>query len=157
MNLEHDRGCAAHSDGDVLMHCIVDSILGALGLPDIGQIFPDTDPKWKGCTSDVFMREAVRLMKEAGKLTTTALWCRRAYEGTVTVVVFRVVQGIIGSIIMVIRMLFAVYSIGNMDSTIILQKPKLSPHKAAIKENICELLDADPSVINIKAKVCSFY
>lgn len=45
--------------GDVLLHCVVDAILGALGLPDIGQIFPDTDPKWKGAASSVFMKEAV--------------------------------------------------------------------------------------------------
>lgn len=45
--------------GDVLLHCVVDAILGALGLPDIGQIFPDTDPKWKGAASSVFMEEAV--------------------------------------------------------------------------------------------------
>lgn len=45
--------------GDVLLHCVVDAILGALGLPDIGQIFPDTDPKWKGAPSSVFIKEAV--------------------------------------------------------------------------------------------------
>lgn len=43
----------------MLLHCVVDAILGALGLPDIGQIFPDSDPKWKGANSSVFMREAV--------------------------------------------------------------------------------------------------
>lgn len=46
--------------GDVLLHCVVDAILGALGLPDIGQIFPDSDPKWKGAASSVFIKEAVR-------------------------------------------------------------------------------------------------
>lgn len=45
--------------GDVLLHCVVDAILGALGLPDIGQIFPDNDPKWKGAPSSVFIEEAV--------------------------------------------------------------------------------------------------
>lgn len=47
--------------GDVLLHCVVDAILGALGLPDIGQIFPDSDPKWKGAPSSVFIKEAVGL------------------------------------------------------------------------------------------------
>lgn len=47
--------------GDVLLHCVVDAILGALGLPDIGQLFPDTDPKWKGAPSSVFIKEAVSL------------------------------------------------------------------------------------------------
>lgn len=48
-----------HCLGDVLLHCVVDAILGALGLPDIGQIFPDSDPKWKGAASSVFIKEAV--------------------------------------------------------------------------------------------------
>nr|GMC98166.1 2-C-methyl-D-erythritol 2,4-cyclodiphosphate synthase, chloroplastic [Ipomoea batatas] len=82
ITIPHDRGCEAHSDGDVLLHCIVDAILGALGLPDIGQIFPDNDPKWKGAASSVFIKEAVRLMHEAG------------------------------------------YELGNLDATLILQKPK---------------------------------
>lgn len=63
INVPHDRGCEAHSDGDVLLHCVVDALLGALGLPDIGQIFPDTDPKWKGAASSVFIKEAVSLIR----------------------------------------------------------------------------------------------
>lgn len=46
----------------MLLHCVVDAILGALGLPDIGQIFPDSDPKWKGAASSVFIKEAVRFL-----------------------------------------------------------------------------------------------
>lgn len=46
----------------MLLHCVVDAILGALGLPDIGQIFPDTDPKWKGAASSVFIKEAVSVL-----------------------------------------------------------------------------------------------
>ncbi|CAO2819115.1 unnamed protein product [Amaranthus hypochondriacus] len=110
INIPHDRGCEAHSDGDVLLHCVVDAILGALGLPDIGQIFPDNDPKWKGAPSSVFIKEAVRLMHEAG------------------------------------------YELGNLDATLILQRPKVSPHKEAIKANLSALLGADPSVVNLKAK-----
>lgn len=110
VNIPHDRGCEAHSDGDVLLHCVVDAILGALGLPDIGQLFPDNDPKWKGAVSSVFVVEAVKRMKAAG------------------------------------------YRIGNLDATLILQRPKLSPHKEAIRANLCELLEADPTVVNLKAK-----
>ncbi|XP_078169015.1 isoprenoid F [Carex rostrata] len=110
IDIPHDRGCQAHSDGDVLLHCVVDAILGALGLPDIGQIFPDSDPKWKGANSSLFMTEAVRLMHEAG------------------------------------------YEVGNIDATLILQRPKLSPHKEAIRANLCTLLQAHPSVVNLKAK-----
>ncbi|KAG5228315.1 2-C-methyl-D-erythritol 2,4-cyclodiphosphate synthase [Salix suchowensis] len=58
IDVPRDRGCEAHSDGDVLLHCVVGAVLGALGLPDIGQIFPDSDPKWKGAPSSVFIKEA---------------------------------------------------------------------------------------------------
>ncbi|KAK9909507.1 hypothetical protein WJX75_003290 [Coccomyxa subellipsoidea] len=95
---------------DALLHTVTDAILGALCQPDIGQLFPDNDPKWKGQTSDVFLLEAVRLMHEFG------------------------------------------YVLGNIDATIILQRPKLSPHKEKIRANLCQLLGADPSVVNIKAK-----
>ena len=89
---------------------MTDAVLGALGEPDIGQLFPDNDPKWKGQTSDIFLKEAVRLMRERG------------------------------------------YTIGNLDVTVILQRPKLSPHKDAIKANLCALLEAHPSAVNVKAK-----
>ncbi|KAB2608675.1 2-C-methyl-D-erythritol 2,4-cyclodiphosphate synthase [Pyrus ussuriensis x Pyrus communis] len=105
IDIPHDRGCEAHSDGDVLLHCVVDAILGALGLPDIGQIFPDSDPKWRGAASSVFIKELifqVRLMHEAG------------------------------------------YEIGNLDATLILQRPKLSPHKEVMRANLAKLLGADP-------------
>ena len=48
IELAHDRGCVAHSDGDVLFHAVVDSIFGALGLDDLGSVFPDSDPQWQG-------------------------------------------------------------------------------------------------------------
>jgi 2-C-methyl-D-erythritol 2,4-cyclodiphosphate synthase len=110
IEIPHDRGCVAHSDGDVLMHCVVDAITGALGLPDIGQLFPDTDPKWKGQTSDVFVVEAVRLMELEG------------------------------------------YSIGNLDVTLIAQRPKISPHKDKIRANVARVLGVHESVVNVKAK-----
>ncbi|GLI58855.1 hypothetical protein VaNZ11_000621 [Volvox africanus] len=110
IDIPHTKGCEAHSDGDVLLHTVTDAILGALCLPDIGQLFPDTDPKWKGARSDIFLKEAVRLMDEKG------------------------------------------YVLGNLDCTIIAQKPKLSPHKENIRNNLSALLSADPSVVNIKAK-----
>ncbi|GJP54748.1 hypothetical protein CLOM_g13795 [Closterium sp. NIES-68] len=110
VNIPHDRGCDAHSDGDVLLHCVVDAVLGALGLPDIGQLFPDNDPKWKGAASHLFLEEAVRRMHEAG------------------------------------------YVVGNLDATVILQRPKLSPHKPTIKANLAALLQAPEEVINVKAK-----
>jgi len=66
VELKHDRGCAAHSDGDVVYHAVTDAILGALGHDDLGQLFPDNDPKWKGTDSSVFVREAVMRMDGAG-------------------------------------------------------------------------------------------
>ncbi|KAF8068300.1 hypothetical protein HT031_001987 [Scenedesmus sp. PABB004] len=110
VEIPHTKGCEAHSDGDVLLHTVTDAILGALSLPDIGQLFPDNDPTWKGAASDIFVKEAVKKMRAAG------------------------------------------YVLGNLDATIIAQKPKLSPHKENIRANLCALLGAHPSVINIKAK-----
>eukprot|EP00892_Ulva_mutabilis_P011157 jgi/Ulvmu1/8413/UM042_0120.1 len=109
-HIPHTKGCEAHSDGDVLLHCVTDAILGALSLPDIGQIFPDNDPKWKGASSDIFVKEACKLMRERG------------------------------------------YTIGNIDCTLIAQKPKLSPHKEDIRSNLCDMLAMHPDCVNIKAK-----
>lgn len=110
VTLEHDRGCAGHSDGDAVYHCVVDAVLGALSLPDIGQLFPDTDPRFKGCASHVFMTAAYDHMQERG------------------------------------------YKIGNVDVTIILERPKMSPHKAVIRQNIADLLHTDIDNVNVKAK-----
>lgn len=63
---DFERGIVAHSDGDAIYHSVVDAVFGALGLPDIGQFFPDTDPRWKGAPSDVFMREAWNQMQARG-------------------------------------------------------------------------------------------
>ncbi|MEM9345990.1 MAG: 2-C-methyl-D-erythritol 2,4-cyclodiphosphate synthase [Planctomycetota bacterium] len=110
VKLDHDRGCVAHSDGDVLYHAVTDAVLGALGQDDIGQLFPDSDPAWKNADSAVFLREACK---------------RMAAEG---------------------------YAIGNLDCTVILQRPKLGPHKDGIKANLAELLGCELSRVNLKAK-----
>jgi 2-C-methyl-D-erythritol 2,4-cyclodiphosphate synthase len=108
--IEHTHGCAAHSDGDVVYHSVTDAILGALAQQDIGQLFPDNNPEWKGADSRVFVEEAVRRMRAAG------------------------------------------YAIGNLDVTVILQRPKLSPHKAAILNNLAGLLGCELSQVNLKGK-----
>ena len=64
--LEHDRGLAGHSDGDVLLHAITDALLGAIAGPDIGALFPPSDAKWKDADSEIFLREALRQVREAG-------------------------------------------------------------------------------------------
>ncbi len=110
VHVEHDVGCAAHSDGDVVYHAVTDAVLGALGQDDLGQLFPDDDPKWQGADSRLFVAEAVRRMRAAG--------C----------------------------------AVGNLDVTVILQRPRLSPHKQAIRANLAGLLGCDPSRINVKGK-----
>ena len=64
--LEHDKGLGGHSDGDVLLHAITDALLGAVAAPDIGALFPPSDPKWKGADSAVFLREALKRLHDAG-------------------------------------------------------------------------------------------
>ena len=64
--VSNEMSPVAHSDGDVVLHAVVDAILGALGLGDIGEHFPDTDPKWKGAASRVFVEHAYGLAREAG-------------------------------------------------------------------------------------------
>ncbi len=66
VQLPHSRGPVAHSDGDALYHAVTDAILGALGLPDIGQLFPDTDPRHASQDSEIFLAEAERRMTGAG-------------------------------------------------------------------------------------------
>jgi 2-C-methyl-D-erythritol 2,4-cyclodiphosphate synthase len=64
--LTHDMGLGGHSDGDVLLHAITDALLGAIAAPDIGALFPPSDAKWKGADSVVFLREALKRVREAG-------------------------------------------------------------------------------------------
>lgn len=110
VDIPHERGCDAHSDGDVVYHSVTDAILGALAMQDIGQLFPDDDAKWKNADSSIFVKEAVRKMTEAG------------------------------------------YAIGNIDITVVLQRPKMSPHKQTMAANLVKLLGCDASQVNLKAK-----
>jgi 2-C-methyl-D-erythritol 2,4-cyclodiphosphate synthase len=64
--LPHDRGLGGHSDGDVLLHAITDALLGAIAAPDIGALFPPSDPRWKGADSVIFLREALKRARDAG-------------------------------------------------------------------------------------------
>jgi len=66
ITLAHDKGLGGHSDGDVLLHAITDALLGAVAAPDIGALFPPSDPKWKGADSAVFLCEALKRVREAG-------------------------------------------------------------------------------------------
>ncbi|HEY1340025.1 MAG TPA: 2-C-methyl-D-erythritol 2,4-cyclodiphosphate synthase [Bryobacteraceae bacterium] len=105
-----DFGLEGHSDADVLAHAITDAILGAAALGDIGMHFPDTDPRWQGCDSLVFLRHAKDLA---------------------------VAQG---------------YRVANVDSTVILERPKLKDYRAAIRARLAEALDLEIGQVSVKFK-----
>lgn len=109
VNIPFELGLLGHSDADVLLHAISDSLLGAGALGDIGQHFPDTDPKYKGANSIMLLSEVGKLVKAKG------------------------------------------YQIGNIDATIIAQKPKMLPHIQIMRENVAKALDITIEQINIKA------
>ncbi len=103
-------GLEGHSDADILSHAITDALLGALALGDIGMHFPDTDPRWKGGDSLLFLRHARDLVAKEG------------------------------------------YQVANVDSTVILERPKLKDHRAAIREKLAETLGLPPDQISVKFK-----
>jgi 2-C-methyl-D-erythritol 2,4-cyclodiphosphate synthase len=105
-----DFGLEGHSDADVLAHAITDAILGAAALGDIGMHFPDSDPRWKGCDSLVFLRHA-----------------RDLAEG----------QG---------------YRIVNVDSTVILERPKLKDYRQPIRERLAATLGLPVDCVSVKFK-----
>jgi 2-C-methyl-D-erythritol 2,4-cyclodiphosphate synthase len=66
VTMDHPKGLGGHSDGDVLLHAITDALLGAVAAPDIGSLFPPSDPQWKGADSTVFLTEALRRVAQGG-------------------------------------------------------------------------------------------
>ena len=110
MEVPHSAGLLGHSDADVLLHAIIDGLLGAAGLGDIGSHFSDTDEKFKGADSMRLLVETARLVAERG------------------------------------------YNIGNIDSTVVAQAPKLASHIPAMRRLIADALGLDSSRVNIKAK-----
>lgn len=110
VRLDHPLGPVGHSDGDALYHAVTDAILGALALPDIGQLFPDTDPRHAGRDSADFLTEAARRAASAG------------------------------------------WTISNLDCTVIVERPRLSPVKDAMRANIARLLSLPIDRVNIKGK-----
>ena len=109
VEIPHTHGLLGHSDADVLVHAIMDSMLGALALGDIGKHFPDNDEKYKGADSIKLLEFVNNLIVEKG------------------------------------------YTIGNIDSTIIAQSPKMAPHIEAMRNNIAKATNTDVSRINVKA------
>jgi 2-C-methyl-D-erythritol 2,4-cyclodiphosphate synthase len=110
VEIAHTLGLLGHSDADVLLHAIIDALLGAAGLGDIGSHFPDTDARFKGADSMTLLRETGRLLAAQG------------------------------------------LRIGNIDSTLIAQSPRLAPHIPAMRARIAEALGLEAGRINVKAK-----
>lgn len=109
VRIEHDRGPAGHSDADVLTHAVIDALLGAAGLGDIGEHFPDDDPRWK----------------DADSLTLLGDVCSRLEaEGWV---------------------------VSNVDTSVLLERPKLRPHREAMRAGLAGAIGLPPQRINVKA------
>lgn len=109
VKIEYELGLLGHSDADVLLHAVMDALLGAAGLRDIGYHFPDTDPRYKGANSRELLRDVREKIKNAG------------------------------------------YGVGNIDVTMIAQKPKLKPYIETMMENIAADLEIEVSRVNVKA------
>ncbi len=109
VQIPFELGLLGHSDADVLTHAVMDALLGAAGLGDIGQHFPDNDPAYAGADSLVLLEQV------AGKLAAAG------------------------------------WRLGNLDATIIAQRPKLAPHLPLMRENLAAALGASPEQINVKA------
>ncbi len=104
-----ELGLDGHSDSDVLTHAVIDSLLGAAGMDDIGAHFPDTDERWRDADSIELLRAVVAMVRDRG------------------------------------------HSIANVDCTVILEAPKLAPHRQAIRERLADALGLDPGLVNVKA------
>ena len=104
-----ETGLDGHSDADVLSHAIIDALLGAAALGDIGQHFPDTDAEWEGADSIDLLTAVVSLLTEAG------------------------------------------YQVGNVDATVVLQRPKLRPHIDAMRQRLADALGIEVGRVSVKA------
>ena len=109
VQIPYEKGLLGHSDADVLIHAVMDSILGALALGDIGKHFPDTSPEYKGADSIELLKKVLEIISEKG------------------------------------------YTVGNIDSTIICQSPRLAPYIGQMRENIAFALSCDVSQVSVKA------
>lgn len=109
VNIPYEMGLDGHSDADVLVHAVMDAILGAAALGDIGGLFPDTDPAYKGADSMKLLERVIAVITEKG------------------------------------------YRIGNIDATMIAQRPKLKPYIQQMRENIASVCGVDVDAVNVKA------
>ncbi|MEM8779987.1 MAG: 2-C-methyl-D-erythritol 2,4-cyclodiphosphate synthase [Cyanobacteria bacterium P01_G01_bin.49] len=109
IQIPHTLGLVGHSDADVLTHAIMDAMLGALSLGDIGHYFPPSDPKWAGANSLLLLQQVDRLVRSQG------------------------------------------WQIGNIDSVIVAEKPKMKPHLQTMQEKLAQTLNIAGDQISIKA------
>ncbi len=109
VEIPHELGLVGHSDADVLTHAIMDAMLGALSLGDIGHYFPPTDPKWAGADSLVLLTQVHQLVRSHG------------------------------------------FDLGNIDSVVVAERPKLKPHIKTMRDRLSTLLELEPNQIGIKA------
>jgi len=109
VEIPYEKGLLGHSDADVLTHAVMDAILGAAALGDIGKHFPDTDERFKGADSIQLMKHVIALVEEKG------------------------------------------YRVGNIDCTIIAQRPKLAPFIPLMKERLAQTAGVDCDCVNVKA------
>ena len=108
-DISYEKGLVGHSDADVAVHALMDAILGALALGDIGKLFPDTDPAYKGADSMVLLMDVIQRMNGAG------------------------------------------YRLGNLDITIIAEKPKLAPYIMEMRDNLAAVFGCELSQVSVKA------
>jgi 2-C-methyl-D-erythritol 2,4-cyclodiphosphate synthase len=109
VEIAHDRGLDGHSDADVLAHAITDALLGATGLGDIGEHFPDTDERWRDADSMQLLANVVQSVHAAG------------------------------------------LELVNVDCTVVMEAPKLAPHRQAIRERLAQALSLELARVNVKA------
>lgn len=109
IRIAHEMGLDGHSDADVLLHAVCDALLGAVGLGDIGQHFPNTDPAWKGADSKRLLEAVVRLLHGHG------------------------------------------WRVGNVDCTLVMERPKVMPHAPAMRAAMAPLLQVAEDAVSIKA------
>ncbi len=109
VDIPWERGLLGHSDADVLTHAVMDALLGAAGLGDIGTHFPDTNPAYAGADSMKLLAHVVELLREQG------------------------------------------FSVGNVDATVLAQRPKLAPHIPAMRDNLARVMGVSPDRVNVKA------
>jgi 2-C-methyl-D-erythritol 2,4-cyclodiphosphate synthase len=109
VEIEHDRGLAGHSDADVLTHAIIDALLGAAGMGDIGEHFPDTDERYRDADSIALLQAVLGRLSEDG------------------------------------------YRITHVDSTVVMEHPKLSPYRETIRGRLAEVMGLAREHINLKA------